>query len=152
MGSFAPKGHARLDPRSPRAFAICDMCGFMYNHSDLKWEVHWTGRQVTKTGFLVCPTCYDVPNPQLQAFVLPADPVPIRNPRREAADPPADDVSQTVLTVATLPAAASVERNAYRFVSDSTVGQNYGTYGTIVVGGGIFTTPVYSDNTNWRIA
>lgn len=152
MGSFAPKGHARLDPRSPKAFAICDQCGFLYNHSDLKWEVQWTGNQINRTGFLVCPTCWDVPNPQLKAKVLPADPVPILNPRKEAAAPSADDVSQTVLTVATLPAAASVDLNAYRFVSDSTVGQNYGTYGTIVVGGGTCTTPVYSDLTNWRIA
>ena len=152
MGNFAPRGHARLDPSSPRAFAICDKCGFQYNHCDLKWEIQWTGTQINKTGFLVCPTCWDVPNPQLQARVLPADPIPILNPRKEPAAPPAEDVSQTVLTVATLPAAASVDDNSYRFVSDSTTGQNYGTYGVIVVGGGTFTTPVYSDGTNWRIA
>jgi hypothetical protein len=30
---------------------------------------------------LVCNTCYDVPQEQLRAIVVPADPVPIVNPR-----------------------------------------------------------------------
>src|SRR5215831_14185356 len=83
VGSFAPKGHARVDPQHPAAFAICDMCGFQYNHRDLRWEVQWFGNQIRKTGFLVCPTCWDHPNPTLRPKVLPPDPVPILNPRRE---------------------------------------------------------------------
>ena len=66
MGSFAPKGHARLDPQRPSAFAICDQCGFLYLHRELKWAVQWMGNQVRKTGFLVCPTCWDQPNPTLR--------------------------------------------------------------------------------------
>lgn len=83
MGSFAPKGHARVDPRSPRAFAICDRCGFLYNHNALRWDAQWHGHQIRRTGFLVCPKCADVPNPTLRPIVLPADPVPILNPRPE---------------------------------------------------------------------
>jgi len=83
MGSFAPKGHASVDPRSPSAFAICDRCGFLYNHRDLKWEVQWRGRQIERTGYLVCDTCWDTPNPTLRPIVLPPDPVPILNPRSE---------------------------------------------------------------------
>jgi len=81
MGSFAPKGHARVDPQHPAAFAMCDMCGFQYNHRDLRWEMQWRGNKIEKTGFLVCPTCWDEPNPTLRPKVLPPDPVPVLNPR-----------------------------------------------------------------------
>jgi hypothetical protein len=87
MGSFAPKGHARLDPQRPAAFANCERCGFLYNHRDLKWQTEWLGTQVRSLGWLVCPTCWDVPNPTLRAIRLPADPVPILNPRREREEP-----------------------------------------------------------------
>jgi hypothetical protein len=83
MGSFAPKGHARVDPQRPSAFAICDCCGFLYNHRDLRWDMQWHGQQIQKTGFLRCPTCVDVPNPTLRPIKLPPDPVPILNPRSE---------------------------------------------------------------------
>jgi hypothetical protein len=87
MGSFAPKGHARVDAHRPAAFAICEMCGFQYNHRDLKWEVQWAGTELRRTGFLVCPTCWDKPNPNVKAKILPADPVPILNPRPERPAP-----------------------------------------------------------------
>jgi len=87
MGNFAPKGHARVDPQHPRSFGICDTCGFQYLHSDLKWGVQITGTQTRRTGFLQCPTCWDKPNPSLRVVVLPADPVPILNPRAEKPEP-----------------------------------------------------------------
>jgi len=87
MGGFAPKGHAKLDPQHPAAFAHCEMCGFLYNHRDLKWEVQWMGNEIRRTGHLVCPRCWDVPNYTLRAKTLPADPVPILNPRKESLSP-----------------------------------------------------------------
>jgi hypothetical protein len=84
MGSFAPKGHAKVNPLHPEAFAHCERCGFQYNHRDLSWDTQWRGRRIERTGFLVCPTCADVPNPTVRPIVLPADPVPILNPRRES--------------------------------------------------------------------
>jgi hypothetical protein len=87
MGSFAPKGHAQVDPRRPDAFAICDCCGFQYNHRDLKWQTAWRGKRLEKTGHLVCRTCWDVPNPTVRPIALPADPVPILNPRAEKHGP-----------------------------------------------------------------
>lgn len=30
---------------------------------------------------LVCPKCYDLPNEQLRSILIPADPVPLQNPR-----------------------------------------------------------------------
>jgi len=146
---FAAKGHARVDRNSPRAFANCDMCGFLYNHSDLKWEMQYRGKEIERTGFLVCETCWDEPNPQLQPFVLPADPVPLLNPRKEH---PSLDIDQTVYTVATLPSAVTSGTRYYTFVSDSLVNAQFGTYGTVVFGTGTFTVPVVSDGTNWRIA
>lgn len=86
MGTFAPKGHAKVNARSPAAFAICDCCGFQYNHRDLRWQVQWAGGKIVRTGFLVCPTCYDRPNRTL-AVALPPDPVPIVQPRSEASSP-----------------------------------------------------------------
>lgn len=83
MVGFAPKGHAKVDPLSPAAFAICDMCGFQYNHRDLRWEVQYRGTRIERTGYLVCPVCWDAPNPTLRPFNLPADPSPILNPRSE---------------------------------------------------------------------
>lgn len=96
MGSFAPKGRAKVDPQHPAAFAICDVCGFQYNHRDLRWQVQWFGNQIRKTGFLACPTCWDKPNSTLRPKVLPPDPVPILNPRREATS--AADVIGTDIT------------------------------------------------------
>lgn len=83
MGGFAPKGHAKVDPTAPAAFGICDMCGFQFNHRELKWEVQYAGKEIRRTGYLVCPKCWDTPNPTLLPKVLPADPVPILNPRAE---------------------------------------------------------------------
>jgi hypothetical protein len=44
---------------------------------------------------LVCKTCYDTPQEQLRAIVVPADPVPIINPR---APNYAQDASNTRVT------------------------------------------------------
>jgi hypothetical protein len=112
MGSFAPRGHARVDPRHPAAFAICDCCGFLYNHRDLRWNTQWHGRELRSTGFLRCPKCIDVPNPGLIPIILPPDPVPILNPRREPEHchvfRPRSD-------------AVGVENNIFEFGADSTL-------------------------------
>ena len=52
-----------------------------------------------------------------------------------------------VLTVATLPAAATAGAGARAFVSDA----NATTFASIVAAGGANNVPVYSDGTNWRI-
>lgn len=60
---------------------ICDRCGFMYAHKDLIKQPIWTGRNLTFKNILVCSRCYDKPNEQLRTILIPADPVPISNPR-----------------------------------------------------------------------
>lgn len=76
-------GRASVDPASPRAFGICDRCGFLHNHADLKWQYEWVGTQLQNLRILVCDTCLDDPQPQLRVIVLPPDPTPIMNARPE---------------------------------------------------------------------
>lgn len=76
-----PHGRARVSTRDPEAFAICDNCGFLYNHSELRWQFQWAGNKLVNFRQLVCRRCNDIPQTQLRAIVLPADPMPVLNPR-----------------------------------------------------------------------
>lgn len=81
MGFGDIHGHARVDPRRPRAFGRCDSCGFTYNLRDLRKQYEWAGASIVWQGQLVCDSCYCKPQPQLKAIRLPPDPVPVKNPR-----------------------------------------------------------------------
>jgi len=81
MGYASRAGRARTSATNPRAHAICDRCGFRYNHVDLKWQYDWAGAGLINKRILVCDICYDTPQEQLRAIVVPADPTPIYNPR-----------------------------------------------------------------------
>ncbi len=76
-----PHGRAKVSTRNPEAFAICDDCGFMFNHSELRWQLQWAGNKLVNLKQLVCRRCNDIPQTQLRAIVLPADPMPVMNPR-----------------------------------------------------------------------
>ncbi len=76
-----PHGRAKVSTRNPEAFAICDNCGFQYNHSELRWQFQWAGNKLVNLRQLVCRRCNDLPQTQLRAIVLPADPMPVMNPR-----------------------------------------------------------------------
>jgi len=76
-----PHGRARVDTRNPRAFGICDRCGFLYNHYELRWQFDYAGAGLINRRILVCETCEDIPQAQLRNIILPADPVPIMNAR-----------------------------------------------------------------------
>lgn len=62
------------------AIAECDRCGFRYKLKELK-------RIVIKTkdiNILVCPTCWEPDQPQLQLGMYPVDdPQALRDPRRD---------------------------------------------------------------------
>jgi len=83
MAYASRSGRARTSARDPRAFAVCDRCAIWYNHYQLKWQYDWAGASLINKRILVCDTCYDEPQNQLRAIVLPADPMPIINPRVE---------------------------------------------------------------------
>lgn len=84
MAYASRSGRARTSASAPTAHAICDRCGFRYNNLTLRWQFDWAGASMINTGLLVCPPCNDQPQQQLRSIVVPADPMPIQNPRVEA--------------------------------------------------------------------
>lgn len=76
-----PHGHAYVDAASPRAWATCDGCGFLFNLEKLDFEREWEGPQLVNQHFLVCWRCKDKPQEQFRTIVPPADPEDIRDPR-----------------------------------------------------------------------
>lgn len=83
MGYASQAGRARTSSKNPQAHAICDRCAFRYNLVDLQWQYDWAGASLVNKRILVCKPCYDTPQSQLRAIVIPADPVPVINPRPE---------------------------------------------------------------------
>lgn len=65
-----------------KAIAECDRCGFRYKLKELR-------RLVIKTknvNILVCPTCWEPDQPQLQLGMYPVDdPQALRNPRPDTS-------------------------------------------------------------------
>lgn len=95
MGYASKVGRARVSSKNPQALAVCDRCGMWYNHVDLAWQFDWAGASLINKRILVCRPCNDIPQNQLRAIVLPADPVPVMNPRTE---PVAADETNYVIT------------------------------------------------------
>lgn len=81
MGYASRQGRARISPSGPEAAGVCDRCGFVYQHRALNWQYDWRGATLQNTRILVCGRCNDDQQQQLRAIVIPADPVPIMNPR-----------------------------------------------------------------------
>lgn len=78
-----PRSHYRVDVNNPRAKAVCDRCGQLWQLQDLLWQFEWTGPKLQNLRRLVCPPCLDKPQPQRKLIILPPDPVPVLNPRPE---------------------------------------------------------------------
>jgi len=83
MGYASISGRAVTNPSAPAAHAICDRCGFRYNHCDLQWQHDYRGRTLQNIRILVCETCLDDPQPQLKPRIISPDPLPIMNARVE---------------------------------------------------------------------
>jgi hypothetical protein len=93
-------GRARVSTRNPQAFAICDRCGFLYNHVSLKWQFDFAGASLINKRILVCNPCNDTPQNQLRSIVVPADPTPILNARiQDYATAETDNVAVNAPTV-----------------------------------------------------
>ena len=79
---LAHSPRAPLDILHPRAWAICDRCGFQYLHSALSWQFDWRGNSLSNLRILVCDPCYDTPQPNgRRPIIIGPDPVPVRDPR-----------------------------------------------------------------------
>ena len=64
------------------AIAECDRCGFRYKLTQLKQLVIKT----KNVNILVCPTCWEPDQPQLQLGLYPVnDPQAVRNPRPDTS-------------------------------------------------------------------
>lgn len=84
MGAYpsGSNGFAKVDPRYPSAFGICDRCSFRYNLRDLVYQYEWSGATLRNKRIRVCKrTCLDIANQQLQTYSPPPDPIPVRDPR-----------------------------------------------------------------------
>lgn len=82
--SYASKaGRAKTNPSNPSAFGVCDRCGLWWNLTDLRFQHDWRGTTLQNLWLRVCNDCYDTPQEQLRSIVLPADPVPVWQPRVE---------------------------------------------------------------------
>lgn len=88
-------GRARVSTRNPQAFGVCDRCGFLYNHNHLRWQFDWAGPVLMNKRMLVCRKCEDEYQEQLRTIVLPADPIPIANPRVQNYVEASSSVRQT---------------------------------------------------------
>jgi hypothetical protein len=103
MAYASRSGRARVSSKNPQAFGVCDRCGMWYNHVDLMWQFDWAGASLINKRILVCRPCNDVPQEQLRAIVLPADPVPVMNPRTEPYLNDENDNLATTVPLATDP-------------------------------------------------
>jgi hypothetical protein len=83
MAYASRSGRARTSTKKPSAFYVCDRCGIWGNRVDGQWQMEWRGTSLQNLWILVCRRCLDVPQEQLRAIQLPADPVPIWQPRIE---------------------------------------------------------------------
>jgi hypothetical protein len=86
MGYASRAGRARVSAKKPQAQAVCQKCGFWYNRVNLEFQFEWRGAQLQNTYILVCKRCLDIPQEQLRAITLPADPTPIFYPSVENFD------------------------------------------------------------------
>jgi len=86
MAYASRSGRARTSAKNPQAFAVCDRCGIWHNRVDLINQQEWRGAQLQPLFIFVCRQCLDIPQEQLRAITLPADPVPIFLPRVEDFD------------------------------------------------------------------
>lgn len=104
-------GRASVSVNWPCAFAVCDRCGFLYNHKDLIWQNQWVGPRLQNLMILVCEDCLDKPQEQLRTLLIPADPIPIDTPR------PADYSSMVPSYLGTLDGSILVTDSGERLVN-----------------------------------
>lgn len=80
-------GHARVSPRNPEAFGVCDRCCRWFNLVDLRFQYDWRGNRLMNLNFRVCRSCYDKPFEHYRPIIVGPDPIPARNPRMDLYAP-----------------------------------------------------------------
>jgi hypothetical protein len=80
MAYASKAGRARV---SGGAYGVCDRCGIWNNLDNLQFQWDWRGTALQNLQARVCPRCLDRPQEQLRVIIIPADPVPVDQPRTE---------------------------------------------------------------------
>lgn len=76
------RGKPVFEADNPRAIAICDGCGFLVQHTELREKKDYRGGSVpVGLGLWVCASCDDVPQPYYRRLLLKPDPIPVPHPR-----------------------------------------------------------------------
>ena len=73
----------QVNPQSPRAWGSSDRNGMIGQHNEMVWQYDWRGNKIVNLRVLVHRDEVDLPQRQLGNLQIPADPIPIRNPRPE---------------------------------------------------------------------
>lgn len=78
-------GSTQTSTRPPWALGLCDRCGFSFRLNQLHSEIY----DERPNGLLVCSTCLDVDNPQLQLGRYKIDdPQSLQDPRPDVGKVP----------------------------------------------------------------
>ncbi len=83
MANWRFHSRASIDPYAPRGHGTCDKCSQINNLSALYWQMEYRGNALMRTGFRVCDKCLDIPYQGRRPIIIPADPVPLLDPRPE---------------------------------------------------------------------
>ena len=118
MAYASRAGRARVSAKKPQAQAVCMRCGIWYNRVDLNFQYDWRGTSLQNLYILVCDRCTDVPQEQLRAIQLPADPVPIYYPSVEAFEADETNYRVTVPTCVDPISGIPLPPNDYRVTED----------------------------------
>lgn len=80
----------RFNKTNPQPRGICDRCGFQWERRELREQTDYRGGDTpVGVGILVCPVCFDEPQPFFARPRVKQDPTPVYMPRPE---PPEIDV------------------------------------------------------------
>lgn len=74
-------GRARINSTHPEATGLCDRCGCLYDLKELQFEMQWMGPRLARTGYRICPRCFDKPFIFFKPILLGPDPLPVKEPR-----------------------------------------------------------------------
>lgn len=98
MSYASRSGRARTSLKRPQAFGVCFRCGIWHNRADLHFQYDWRGTSLQNLYILVCDECMDIPQEQLRAIQLPADPTPVYFPSVEQFEADETDYLTTLPT------------------------------------------------------
>lgn len=76
-------GMTTSDPYNAKGRGSCDRCTQQWDLNQLQYQYDFRGDTLTNTRFRVCPPCMDKPYEGNRPIKLPADPIPLLDPRVE---------------------------------------------------------------------